>query len=89
MDPYEWGGGLQPKTFDRFRQWGVDDSKKCELKSAPCSDCDLQWVCGGINKTVYKINKDLYGNPCVPQVNTGIDRDDFYFYRKHNYLTFR
>jgi len=83
FDPYEWDYEIQPKSIFAFRYWGTTTSNNIERKSEPCKSCDLQWVCGGVNKAFF--------SACPEAVNAvkepGIDQMDFMYYRKHNLRT--
>jgi MoaA/NifB/PqqE/SkfB family radical SAM enzyme len=85
FDPYEWDYQTTPKTLDRFKQWGIDTSNCVELKEEPCKSCDLFNICGGINKAFHNACGD---NTQVEKITnfTG-DKNDFYWYRKHNINT--
>lgn len=85
FDNFEWDYNLSPKTFEVYRQAGINMSKSVEMKEPPCSECDLQSICGGINKPFFLASD----NPVDPVRNTGIDPQDFYHYRKHNVLTLK
>ena len=84
FDLYEWDYSIQPKTFEAFRQWGINTSKNVEHKEHPCNICDLQWVCGGVNKHFFRASNGRFIKEIT---NTGIQKDDFYYYRQHNVLT--
>ena len=84
FDKREWGYGLEPKTFEHFREAGINMSKGVELKTSPCSECDLQNICGGVNKYFFEASD----KKCIEAIRgTGIeDKSDFYFYRQHNVM---
>lgn len=92
FDPHEWDYHIQPKTYETFRQWGINTSRNVEHKEAPCCHCDLQWICGGINKAYFnasggKFIRDIENlNISVP-FNGESSKNDFYFYRRDNFLT--
>jgi MoaA/NifB/PqqE/SkfB family radical SAM enzyme len=80
FDPYEWDYKTMPKTVERFYKWGVATSNANEEKGSPCNMCDLQNICGGVNKYFHKASTELYGEVLKPiQLNEKID---FYHYRK-------
>jgi MoaA/NifB/PqqE/SkfB family radical SAM enzyme len=84
FDPYEWDYSIQPKTFDAHKNWGISGSKSIENKDAPCKDCYLQNICGGINKSFNQIT----GGQMIDAIRSGNRLpDDFYYYRKNNNLT--
>lgn len=86
FDPYEWDYNIQPKIFETFFNWGKQTSINIENKGFPCNQCDLQWICGGINKAFNIVSE----GKIISQVKgfTG-DKNDFYYYRKYNILTLR
>jgi MoaA/NifB/PqqE/SkfB family radical SAM enzyme len=84
FDPFEWDYGITPKTFDAHFAWGKQHSMVKELKEEPCSSCSLQWVCGGINGSFNKATGGVY---VTKVVDDSVDKNDFYFYRKHNVMT--
>jgi MoaA/NifB/PqqE/SkfB family radical SAM enzyme len=89
FDPYEWDYPKNPKTFEHYYKYSVNElSNKIEEKEKPCWECDLQWICGGINKTFHKYSNEIYGEVCIPQTFEG-DKKDFYFYRQNNVMTLK
>lgn len=87
FDEKEWDYSTFPKTFEKHRAWGIATSNSNEEKGKPCCDCDLQWICGGANKHFHKASNAVYGELLIPQKIQGIDKQDFYYYRKdHRYL---
>lgn len=80
FDPYEWDYGTVPKDYCTHKEWGVKTSNNVELKTEPCSRCDLQWICGGINKAFNKATGGKYPKP----VRFVGSKRDFYFYRGRN-----
>lgn len=87
FDEKEWDYGVFPKTFEKHRAWGVVTSNNVEEKGKPCCDCDLQWICGGANKHFHKASNAVFGEVLIPQKIEGIDKQDFYYYRKdHRYI---
>lgn len=84
FDPYEWDYFIAPKTLEAFVHRARTMSWETEWKNEPCSKCDLFNICGGINAHFNKFTK----GSMVTQVNdfTG-DKNDFYWYRKHNMRT--
>lgn len=83
FDQKEWDYAVVPKTFDRYKRWGIDTSTDVEEKKEPCCSCDLQWICGGANKHWHKASINAYGELLVAQSIPGIDTADFYHYRKN------
>lgn len=86
FDPKEWDYCTLPKTYERYKQWGIDTSNNVEEKGDPCCRCDLQWICGGANKYWHRASNQVHGEILIPQKIKGIDKDDFYYYRKDNFL---
>lgn len=86
FDPYEWDYSITPKSFDAFREWGIKVSNSVEHKGEPCISCDLFKVCGGINKA---FNQASGGRMIEKVKDPEVDKNDFYFYRKHNILTLK
>lgn len=82
FDPKEWDYCTMPKTFERYKQWGIDTSNNVEEKGEPCCRCDLQWVCGGVNKHFHKASNEMFGELILPQKTWDVDKNDFYHYRK-------
>jgi len=85
FDPYEWDNGVYPKSIETHLRWALDISNRIELKDGPCKKCNLQYICGGINKAYFGASKQ---SDIVTSITTPIDnKHDFYYYRKKNYLT--
>lgn len=85
FDPYEWDYSITPKTFNAFFEWSKRTSKSIENKRFPCNKCDLQNICGGINKSFNKATDAMFP---IPIYDSKIeDKNDFYFYRKFNTKT--
>jgi len=83
FDPYEWDYSTTPKTYDKYKAWGVATSNANEEKSNPCCLCDLQDICGGINKHFHRISNRLHGEQCLIQrIDPIIHRKDFMYYRR-------
>ena len=90
FDPYEWDHYIRPKTREAHLEWNKNCSLDYEEKGAPCSQCDLQNICGGINKHFRRVAEQTIGEPCVAQTIEGLsdaDKNDVYYYRKHNSMT--
>ena len=85
FDPYEWDYDIYPKTYIKYRQWGVRTSFNIEHNGLPCNRCELFFICGGINGA---FNAATNGNMPVKQQFDG-DMTDFYYYRKDNVLTLK
>jgi len=79
QDSHEWDYGEMPKTYDQYRQWGINTSNNIENKEKPCSDCGLQWICGGVNKAYFK----AAGPDCVTAQFFDGDKNEFFYYRQH------
>lgn len=86
FDPKEWDYATFPKTYERYQQWGIDTSNNVEEKGEPCSQCDLQWVCGGANKHWHKAALKVFGEILEPQKveDEGFDKRDTFYYRRNN-----
>lgn len=84
FDPWEWDYHIQPKIFDAFFAWCKQNSVGTEHKGEPCCSCDLFKICGGINKYA---NQFTEGRMIDAVTNFDGDKNDFYFYRKHNLKT--
>ena len=86
FDPYEWDYCIDPKTPEKHLEWGISASNQTELKEGPCAKCQLQWICGGVNKAFYR----AAGKDCVEPITEEI-KDPFnnYFYRCYNKLTLK
>lgn len=83
FDPKEWDYAVVPKSYQRYRQWGIDTSNNVEEKGEPCSQCDLQWICGGANKHWHRAALKAFGEILVPQ-EVDIDTNDAFYYRRNN-----
>lgn len=89
FDPYEWDYNIFPKTPEKHMEWAIAATNQTESKTAPCSHCSLQWVCGGVN-TAFKNATESLGRkfeavePCLGVPTAG--NYDFYRYRQHNKL---
>lgn len=86
FDPYEWDYSIQPKSFDAFRKWGINVSNSVEHKWEPCKSCDLANICGGINKA---FNRASGGKMLDVVKDATVDKNDFYYYRKHNVMALK
>jgi len=84
FDPYEWDYNIEPKTVGAFDNWGKRTSNNVECKNGSCKECDLQNICGGINKAFDKATDYRYTKPVK---NFKENKEDFYFYRKDNIRT--
>ncbi len=82
FDPYEWDYDITPKTFQTFLKASDNMSRSVEWNGQPCLKCDLKFICGGINSAFFRAvgDKDIIQAVKVE----GIQRDDFYHYRRHN-----
>lgn len=91
FDPKEWDYGVYPKTYEKYKEWGINCSNNVEEKGEPCCHCDLKNVCGGANKYWHKASKEVYDRQLTAQVihSENFDHSDFYYYRKYNYLTLK
>lgn len=88
FDPYEWDYNILPKKYEPYNTWGLNETKNVEEKGEPCCRCDLQWICGGINKYFHRMSNMIYPEVCTPiKVENLSDKNDFYYYRKNNVLT--
>jgi MoaA/NifB/PqqE/SkfB family radical SAM enzyme len=86
FDPYEWDYSIFPKTLEAHLKWAINGSNGVEMKSGPCGNCQLQWICGGVNKKFYEAYTAL-GHRLEPVTDfRGPDPFDFYYYRKENKL---
>lgn len=89
FDSGEWDYAGKPKTFARYREWGIEQSLAIEEKGEPCCRCGLQWICGGANREWHKVATSMYGEVLTPQERpAGVEADDFYSYRRHNVAGF-
>lgn len=79
FDPYEWDYNIVPKTFEAFNEWGTITSRNIEHKD-DCRSCDLQNICGGINKAFHIASDRKMIDPIK---DFSGDRNNFYFYRQH------
>ncbi|MBT7930239.1 radical SAM protein [Candidatus Peregrinibacteria bacterium] len=84
FDPYEWDYNIEPKTVQAFDNWGKRTSSNVECKNGSCKECDLQNICGGINKAFDRATDYKYTKPVK---NFKENKEDFYFYRKDNIRT--
>ena len=89
FDPYEWDYCIYPKTYLKFKLEAFRHSYSTELKSNPCNKCQLLLICGGINKWLYKIINKKILQPIKDSNLTDIEKKDFYYYRKYNFLTLK
>ena len=90
FDPYEWDYNIFPKTGEAHLKWAITGSANVELKTFPCSYCQLQYICGGVNRAFYQAYKALGHDDFKPisrEEFSGSDPFDFYYYRKYNVLT--
>jgi len=85
FDPYEWSYGINPITYENAYKWAVDCSNRIEEKGHPCNQCDLQNICGGINREFHKVAGDV----CTPFEVDGIDKNDFLYFRRQNKEAFK
>jgi len=88
FDPYEWDYGNSHDEKEVERLW-QEVSKNYECKESPCNGCDLQNICGGINRTFLKASREIYGEIIEPVKDNTINKQDFYFYRQFNVKTLK
>ena len=86
FDPYEWDYNIFPKTFETHLKWAIAGSNGIEHKEFPCMICDLQYICGGINKHYYSATDGMMINAVRENIE---DKYDFYQYRKDNVMTLK
>lgn len=84
FDPKEWDYEIYPKTYEKFREWGINTSNAIEEKGEPCCRCDIHQICGGANKHFHRAALKTFGEILIPQTVKDIDKTDFYWYRRHN-----
>ena len=89
FDPYEWDYRMPVKTVEKYIQWGIDATNETECKDYPCRDCDLQWICGGLNKKFLEIAGPECLTPQRVNFSSYEDRFNFYHYRQHNERTLK
>lgn len=80
-DPYEWSYGTTPKTHEAYIRYAQDISANNELKASPCITCNIRMVCGGINKSFFRMAAD---RSIVKPILEGSRERDPFFYRRHN-----
>lgn len=69
FDHGEWDNAFGARTpvDDVMSSYSIPLSKRNEEKGTPCNRCDLQWCCGGANRTWHKLAKEKFGgSPLVP-----------------------
>lgn len=81
-DPYEWDYGFVPKDVRSYLCYAAKISLGNEWKGQPCSRCDLQHICGGINKAFY-MAMNLKGGIVPVTGMFNFRSDDVYHYRRH------
>lgn len=84
FDPYEWDYFITPKTTEMYLRKGREMSDDTECHDEPCRSCDLFNICGGINR---HFNKFTNGTMIDRITDFKGDKNDFYWYRKHNVMT--
>lgn len=82
FDPYEWDYNITPKTFQVYINASDNMSRSVEWNGQPCLKCDLKFICGGINSAFYRA--DGRQSIITPIKIDGLQKDDFYHYRKFN-----
>lgn len=88
FDGGEWKNGIVGDTIQSGERYGRELSKRNELKTAPCSNCGLQWICGGANRIWHQLALEKFGTETlVPQpLPEGVDPKDYWAYRGQNLL---
>ncbi len=84
FDPYEWDYATVPKTLGRYIEKSNGMSNANEFKGEPCNICSLFQICGGINRIVNQITQGELINIIS---ENGMNKNDFYCYRKYNIKT--
>lgn len=84
----EWDNAITSRDTAIGYRYGKSLSVANEMKSAPCSDCGLQWICGGANKVWHQLALEKFGTETLTQIDLppGVDRKDFWHYRGTNVL---
>lgn len=83
FDPWEWDYSAYPKTRENYLNYGKGLSDSIEEKGAPCCNCSIHQVCGGINK---RYNMAIQGEGLMPCDGEKISFNPYY-YRQHNLMT--
>lgn len=84
----EWDNSIPDHKLSSGIEYGKRLSNGNEEKGAPCNACSHQWICGGANKIWHKLAKEKFGREVLHPlpVLEGVAVDDFWHYRKENYL---
>lgn len=86
----EWDNSFGARTApDKvYETYSVPLSNRIELKSAPCSGCGHQFICGGANKVWHQLATEKFGGEVLVPLALpgGVDPKDFWYYRKENVL---
>ena len=84
----EWDNafGARSTVEHVYRTYSVPLSRRNEEKGAPCNNCGLQWICGGANRLWHAFANEKFGGEVLTPISLpdGVDRKDFWHYRKMN-----
>lgn len=91
FDQGEWLNSFATIKNDADKVYKTYSRPLCngnEEKGSPCNTCSHQWICGGANKIWHKLAKEKFGREVLHPlpVLEGVAADDFWHYRKENYL---
>lgn len=88
LDFGEWLNAIPANTLASAERYGRELSKRNELKTAPCSNCGLQWICGGANRIWHQLALEKFGvETLVPQpAPVDLTEPAYWHFRKHNTL---
>lgn len=85
FDSGEWNNAIPKLTTESAGKYGARLSQSNEEKGAPCSQCDLQWICGGANRHWHAASREKFGEQLVAiELPQDANRRDWMHYRRHN-----
>jgi MoaA/NifB/PqqE/SkfB family radical SAM enzyme len=85
FDPMEWDYSYMPKTKEYYTQKSIEMNTAVSKVDGNCAVCDLQKICGGINKYFDQATNSMFTKPIE---NCQVNKEDFYHYRRSNLLVF-
>lgn len=81
FDSGEWSNDLRDLTIEFAEDYGRRLSSRIEEKGLPCSQCGLQWICGGANKHLHAASRERDGELLQPQPRPDGEADAMYYRR--------
>lgn len=87
FDSGEWNNGVADLSPSGGFAYGTALSLSNEEKGEPCCRCDLQWICGGVNRVWHEASAASRGEQLLPLSGSSLAGcRDCHHYRRFNRL---